>query len=97
MPSNPSGLVWLLGAAVSGALAAVLLRRGVGLPAVCIALGFVLAVGGRVAVETTTDPTSHNLWPFEVVIAGGIGLVGALLGVLLVRGVERVRRLRGWS
>jgi NhaP-type Na+/H+ or K+/H+ antiporter len=46
--------------------------------------GFVLAVLVRVAVETARDPTSHNLWPFEALIAGSIGFVGALIGVGVV-------------
>lgn len=28
-----------------------------------------VAVLFRIAVETTADPTTHNLWPFEVIIA----------------------------
>ena len=37
------------------------------------------AVLARVVVETMKDPTSHSLWPFEVVFAGvfGIGLAYA--------------------
>jgi hypothetical protein len=38
------------------------------------------AVLARVAVETSRDPTSHNLWPFELVIALGVGLAAALAG-----------------
>ncbi len=38
----------------------------------------------RVSYETTADPTSHNLWPFEIVIAAMLGFsisfVGSLLG-----------------
>lgn len=45
-----------------------------------------LAVLARVAVETNKDPTSHNLWPFEFIIATGVGALcsstGALLGSL---------------
>jgi uncharacterized membrane protein len=41
----------------------------------------------RVIYETTADPTSHNLWPFEIVIAAMLGFsisfVGSLLGGLL--------------
>ncbi len=37
----------------------------------------------RIAAETSVDPTSHNLWPFEVVIAVVTGLVASLPGVLL--------------
>src|SRR5438552_10593809 len=45
-----------------------------------------LAVLARVAVETNRDPTSHNLWPFEFIIATAVGALcssaGALLGSL---------------
>jgi hypothetical protein len=33
------------------------------------------AVCVRVCVETAIDPTSHNLWPFEVVIALLVGVI----------------------
>lgn len=50
----------------------------------------------RVVVETFQDPTSHNLWPFELIIASGVGLsaalAGALLGGVLVFALERVGR-----
>jgi hypothetical protein len=44
------------------------------------------AVLARVVVEATKDPTSHNLWPIELIIAAVVGIVcssaGALLGSL---------------
>jgi hypothetical protein len=52
------------------------------------------AVMVRVLVETTADPTSHNLWPFEVVIALVIGLVCSLAGAL---GGSLLRRFSGRS
>jgi hypothetical protein len=52
---------------------------GVAVPATVLA---------RVVIETLQDPTSHNLWPFEIIIAAGVGfsvaLAGAVLGGLLV-------------
>lgn len=43
-----------------------------------------VAVALRVAADVMGDPSSHNLWPFEVIIAGVLGLAvsgcGALLG-----------------
>lgn len=36
----------------------------------------------RVGVETVMDPTSHNLWPFELIIAGMLGFTCALAGGL---------------
>lgn len=52
------------------------------------------AVLARVVVETMKDPTSHSLWPFEVVFAGVLGfglayaagLVGLLAGKVLKAG-----------
>jgi hypothetical protein len=40
------------------------------------------AVMARVIVEVAGDPTSHNLWPFELVIAGVTGVVVAGVGAL---------------
>jgi hypothetical protein len=35
---------------------------------------------GRIVVDTARDPTSHNLWPFEILIWGGASAV--VMGVL---------------
>ena len=47
------------------------------------------AVMVRVAVDVARDPTSHNLWPIEIVIAvvvGGFwGIVAAGVGELVLR------------
>ena len=56
------------------------------LPAVPLALmGFVI---GRIVVDVARDPTSHNLWPFEILMFGA-----ASVGVMLV--LAFVRRLTG--
>ena len=90
MPGNPSGMVWLgLGFLVALG-AGYLIRSSWRAPILAVALGFVLAVMGRVEVETSRDPTSHNLWPFEVFIAGGIGLVASVLGVAASRLLQRM-------
>lgn len=58
-------------------LLAVILVVGASVPA---------AVLARVAVDTAKDPTSHNLWPFEFIIAAVVGVLcssaGALVGSL---------------
>jgi hypothetical protein len=51
------------------------------------ALAFVI---GRIVLDTSVDPTSHNLWPFELVFWG----VPALLFLALV---WLVRRLFGFD
>lgn len=48
-------------------------------------LGFVLL---RIAVDTAGDPTSHNLWPFEVIMAGGFSLL-VMVALVLLRRVTR--------
>jgi hypothetical protein len=47
-----------------------------------VALAAPAAVVVRVVVETSQDPTSHNLWPFEVVLALFVGLAASLLGAV---------------
>jgi protein-S-isoprenylcysteine O-methyltransferase Ste14 len=55
-----------------------------------IPAAIVLFVVLRIVVDTCRDPTSHNLWPFEIVIWAGLGLV--FLGLmLLARAVGRSR------
>lgn len=48
-----------------------------------------MVVMSRVIVDGMRDPTSHNLWPFEVVIALIVGFVcagsGAIAGSLIAR------------
>lgn len=75
-----------LGPLVVGAAA--LVCRALGRTPVWWTIGFVgasvpAAVVARVIVEVTLDPTSHNLWPFELVIAGGLGMAAAGAGALL--------------
>lgn len=51
------------------------------------------AVMTRIVVEAIQDPTSHNLWPFELVIALLLALLiaasGALIGRLIAWAVTR--------
>jgi hypothetical protein len=89
MPGNPSGTVWLVGGGLAGILGGILLRSN-RTPVLSVTTGFVLAVMARVVVETSRDPTTHNLWPFEVVIAGGIGLIAGALGVGITRLAQRL-------
>ncbi|MDA8125751.1 MAG: hypothetical protein M0009_11250 [Deltaproteobacteria bacterium] len=57
--------------------------------AVVIGSAVPASVMARVVVETALDPTSHNLWPFEMIIASAVGLamatVGSLVGGLLAK------------
>jgi hypothetical protein len=61
--------------------------------ALLLAFAVVAVVGIRVAVDVARDPTSHNLFPFELAIAGAVGAAAALAGIGL--GAFANRRLRG--
>jgi hypothetical protein len=57
------------------------------------------AVFARVIVDAWRDPTSHNLWPLEILIALVMGLAVTVLGALLgsvFRRLFRGRATRGY-
>jgi hypothetical protein len=60
-------------------------RVAAGVPAVM--MGFVLL---RIVVGAAADPTSHNLWPFEILQVGVLSLVviGVLLGARKLTGAQ---------
>lgn len=41
------------------------------------------AVLARIVIEAAKDPTSHNLWPLEIIIATMVGLVCSSVGALV--------------
>jgi hypothetical protein len=53
------------------------------------------SVLARIVYDTTLDPTTHNLWPFEVVLAGMLGYAVALAGVVLGLVIAKARRASG--
>lgn len=73
-------ITWIGTSTVAGLIGQFLLRKNVAITATLVALGFCCAAMARVIVETIPDPTSHNLWPFEVAIAAVVGLGGGLAG-----------------
>lgn len=48
-----------------------------------VGVGLLIVFVAQIIGDTNRDPTSHNLWPFEILIALVIGLPPAILGVLL--------------
>jgi hypothetical protein len=70
---------------------------GVGIVTSAVAVGsaFPAVILGRIVLDGMEDPTSHNLWPFEVAMAVGFGMVmtfpSAGLGWLLRRVTHRIR------
>jgi hypothetical protein len=68
---------------------------GAGVVASAIAIGsvFPAVVFVRVVLDGMEDPTNHNLWPFEVVMAIGIAMLvtfpSAAIGALLRHATHR--------
>lgn len=83
--SLPSTL-YGIGLLVVGVLAAA--ARAIGkarLLTVILAIGAAVPapILARIAVDTAKDPTSHNLWPFEFIIAAVIGVLCSMVGALV--------------
>ena len=53
-----------------------------------------MAVMVRVVVDTMRDPTSHNLWPFELGIALALGVACAACGTMVGRLLASLRKPR---
>jgi hypothetical protein len=81
---GPGLLLLVCSAAASHAFAAATFWKSVAIAAAALPTIVML----RVSFETTADPTSHNLWPFELLISGMLGftcaLAGGLIGLALV-------------
>jgi len=85
------GSVWgpgLVAVAVLAALPVVLAGTSAWASGLVVGASVPAAILARVAYDVAADPTSHNLWPIELVLAAGMGLlagcVGALAGKALV-------------
>lgn len=52
---------------------------------------FPVAVMIRVIVDTARDPTDHNLWPFELIIAAVVSLFAVVPGLLVGALVRRLK------
>ena len=87
LPSSLPG-VGLIASAAAAALARGFGGGGLVMSVLAAGAGAPAAVLARVIVDVSRDGTSHNLWPFEVVIAAAVGgicaLAGALVGSLFV-------------
>lgn len=81
----PLALPLVMAAAVAG-----IGRRSAAAAFCCGAAVLPLAAFARVQHDVALDPGTHNLWPFEIAIAFGVGLPAALAGAL---GVWLWRRL----
>ena len=96
LQSNSLILPWVGAIGIASAVVAAFAERahrsgpGILLLTPWVGVGTILATLGRVAFDVRLDPTSHNLWPFEVVMMLVFSLIPGLFGVLVGRGVGRL-------
>ncbi len=81
-------ITWFVIAFVTGALGVMLMKRAVRESSLLVTAGFVLAVFLRVIFEILKEPTSHNLWPFEILITILIALPASMLGAFLISSIN---------
>jgi hypothetical protein len=81
-----AGVAFVLSWIVGAGLLPSALSVGIAFPAIVLA---------RVVMDCVQDPTNHNLWPFELVVALVLGMVvafpSAAIGWLLRRVTHRTR------
>ena len=73
--------LWIVGFAAM--IARWRLRLGIFAATFAAGAGVPAAVLGKLLWDIAADPTSHNLWPFELGIAVAVGAVAALSGALV--------------
>ncbi len=78
--------LWLLAPFVATAFVRAFNRVSFRRSFLVVGLAAPCAILLRVIVGIAVDPTSHNLWPFEVILAGGVGLGVSFCGALLGSG-----------
>lgn len=77
----PSALLWWPVLLVFfGAVATRLAGAGFAVSGLVPGAALPAVVAIRVLVDAASDPTTHNLWPLELLIAGALGFGAALLG-----------------
>lgn len=42
--------------------------------------GLIIATIIKIIIDGVSDPTSHNLWPFEIILLAVIGFASAFIG-----------------
>lgn len=89
MIGRPFLLKWSVAGLVIGGVGTFVAKRRPMQTSVLVAVGFILSVIIRIVFDTIADPSSHNLLPFEIVIATIAVLPPAALGAWLATLLQR--------
>ncbi|WP_370479644.1 hypothetical protein [Tamlana flava] len=86
-------LIWSLGTFIEALLLAFILNEKPFIIAVFVFLGVIFAVIARIFYDITfMDKTSHNLFPFDIVLCGIITFPSAFAGVYLAVLVKKIKK-----
>jgi len=92
-----TGVVWGWGLLVLVAVALLVCAVGrtpMVLTALATTAGLLTVVWVRIWMDVAVDPTDHNLWPFEIVIAAGLGGIASAAGAMVGAGIGRLVQAR---
>ena len=81
LPNSIWGIV-LIGVAVLAALPRAIAATRFWPTTLIVGASVPAAILARVIYDTSSDPTSHNVWPFEIILSAGPGLLAALAGAV---------------
>ncbi len=96
--ASPLPVWWAVAVSIAAGAVSYASPLGVMRSAVPVALGVPAAVLVRVVVESAQDPTTHNLWPLEVMLSLAVVVLpafgGAYIGDRLQRPGARSQTIR---
>lgn len=76
--------IWMGMSFISGFAAMFICRKNFAIPALIVTSGFAVAVVLRIVFDLVfTDPTSHNLFPIELIIWSLMSFIPAMAGAFL--------------
>lgn len=83
--------IWVGVSFISSLAATFIFRKNFVVPALIVTAGFTVAVALRIFFDLVfTDPTSHNLFPIELVMWGLMSLIPAMAGAFIGNMVLRL-------
>ena len=83
--------IWVGVSFITGFAASFIWRKNFAIPALIVTAGFTFAVALRIFSDLVfTDPTSHNLFPIELIMWGLMSLIPAMAGAFLSNMILRL-------
>lgn len=87
MSSSKFIMGWGIPGFLLGIIGTLFLKKDAFYNSKLVTLGFIASVIATLIYDVTSDSTSHNLWPFEIVITIAIILPASFLGAALMSAI----------